>query len=211
MLQQLSVDPIVGIIDCTLRNETFCMVCQPAWSGSAHPSGAPKYGSPARTDAQFLLSGGCKAPRQIRSANARHGVELQSPKTRLMRKVLWRTIFGVCFSNQPKRWIMTVGLSVAQCDILQRHPEKDGRQQLPCETLMTEGQKEKKRTHSILQPQTLPRIEWNPAILCCEVIIWAKFGPFKGYYLGQVGVVIRAKVLLAYLYSGFERFLDIQL
>ena len=28
---------------------------------------------------------------------------------------------------------------------------------------------------------------------CCEVSIWAKFGPFRGYYLGQVGAIIWAK------------------
>ena len=40
----------------------------------------------------------------------------------------------------------------------------------------------------------------------CEVIVWARFGRFRGYYLGQVGVVIWAKVFLAYFYSGFKRF-----
>ena len=32
----------------------------------------------------------------------------------------------------------------------------------------------------------------------CEVIIWAKFGHFRCYYLGQVGVIIWAKLFLAY-------------
>ena len=34
--------------------------------------------------------------------------------------------------------------------------------------------------------------------ICCEVIIWAKFGHFRCYYLGQVGVIIWAKLFLAY-------------
>ena len=40
----------------------------------------------------------------------------------------------------------------------------------------------------------------------CEVIIWAKFGHFRCYYLGQVGVIIWAKLFLAYKNSGFKRF-----
>ena len=36
-------------------------------------------------------------------------------------------------------------------------------------------------------------------------MIWTKFGLFRGYYLGQVGVIIWAKVFLAYCYSGFKR------
>ena len=43
--------------------------------------------------------------------------------------------------------------------------------------------------------------------ICCEVIIWAKFGHFRCYYLGQVGVMIWAKLFLAYKNSGFKRFL----
>ena len=42
---------------------------------------------------------------------------------------------------------------------------------------------------------------------CCEVIIWAKFGHFRCYYLGQVGVTIWAKLFLAYKNSGSKRFL----
>ena len=34
--------------------------------------------------------------------------------------------------------------------------------------------------------------------ICCEVILWAKFGHFRCYYLGQVGVIIWAKLFLAY-------------
>ena len=34
--------------------------------------------------------------------------------------------------------------------------------------------------------------------MCCEVIIWAKFGHFRCHYLGQVGVIIWAKLFLAY-------------
>ena len=41
----------------------------------------------------------------------------------------------------------------------------------------------------------------------CEVIIWAKFGHFRCYYLGQVGVIIWAKLFVAYKNSGFKRFL----
>ena len=41
----------------------------------------------------------------------------------------------------------------------------------------------------------------------CEVIIWAKFGHFRCYYVGQVGVIIWAKLFLAYKNSGFKRFL----
>ena len=47
--------------------------------------------------------------------------------------------------------------------------------------------------------------------ICCEVIIWAKFGHFRCYYLGQVGVIIWAKLFLAYENSGFKRFLRTQL
>ena len=42
--------------------------------------------------------------------------------------------------------------------------------------------------------------------ICCEVIIWAKFGHFRCYYLGQAGVIIWAKLFLAYKNSGFKRF-----
>ena len=50
---------------------------------------------------------------------------------------------------------------------------------------------------TIKTPQTWPRY-WLHSIyiyiyiiyICCEVIIWAKFGHLKGYYLGQVRVVI---------------------
>ena len=37
----------------------------------------------------------------------------------------------------------------------------------------------------------------NWKIVLCEVVIWAKFGLFMGYFLGQVGVIIWAKVILA--------------
>ena len=47
--------------------------------------------------------------------------------------------------------------------------------------------------------------------MCCEVIIWAKFGHFRCYYLGQVGVIIWAKFFLAYKNSGFKRFLHTHL
>ena len=47
--------------------------------------------------------------------------------------------------------------------------------------------------------------------ICCEVIIWAKFGHFRCYYLGQVGVIIWANLFLAYKNSGFKRFLHTQL
>ena len=43
--------------------------------------------------------------------------------------------------------------------------------------------------------------------ICCEVIIWAKFSHFRCYYLGQAGVIIWAKLFLAYKNSGFKRFL----
>ena len=33
--------------------------------------------------------------------------------------------------------------------------------------------------------------------ICCEVIIWAKFGVLKGYYLGQARVIIWAKFVFA--------------
>ena len=42
--------------------------------------------------------------------------------------------------------------------------------------------------------------------MCCEVIIWAKFGHFRCYDLGQVGVIIWAKLFLAYKNRGFKRF-----
>ena len=45
--------------------------------------------------------------------------------------------------------------------------------------------------------------------ICCEVIIWSKFGGFGSYYLVQVGfleVIIWSKfVFLAYKNSGFKR------
>ena len=45
--------------------------------------------------------------------------------------------------------------------------------------------------------------------ICCEVIIWSKFGVFGSYYLVQVGfleVIIWSKfVFLAYKNSGFKR------
>ena len=44
-----------------------------------------------------------------------------------------------------------------------------------------------------------------------KVIIWAKFVHFRCYYLGQVGVIIWAKLFLAYKNSGFKRFLHTQL
>ena len=47
--------------------------------------------------------------------------------------------------------------------------------------------------------------------ICCEVIIWAKFGRLRCYYLGQVGVIIWAKLFLAYKNSGFKRFWHTQL
>ena len=41
--------------------------------------------------------------------------------------------------------------------------------------------------------------------ICCEVIIWAKFGVLNiGYFLGQAKVIIWAKLILAYFYSGFK-------
>ena len=42
----------------------------------------------------------------------------------------------------------------------------------------------------------------------CEVIIWAKFGHFGCYDLGQLGVIIWAKLFLACINSGFKRFLE---
>ena len=46
--------------------------------------------------------------------------------------------------------------------------------------------------------------------MCCEVIIWSKFGIFGSYYLVQVGfleVIIWSKfVFLTYKNSGFKRF-----
>ena len=40
--------------------------------------------------------------------------------------------------------------------------------------------------------------------MCCEVIIWAKFGPFQGLLSGP-------RSFLAYFCSVFKRFLHIQL
>ena len=48
--------------------------------------------------------------------------------------------------------------------------------------------------------------------ICCEVIIGAKFGHLKGYYLGQVRVIIWAKFVFGLnFYIGFRRFLQTQL
>ena len=33
--------------------------------------------------------------------------------------------------------------------------------------------------------------------ICCEAIIWAKFGVLKGYYLGQARAIIWAKFVFA--------------
>ena len=53
---------------------------------------------------------------------------------------------------------------------------------------------------------SFPRICFPLMLMCCEVIIWAKFCHFRCYYLGQVGVIIWAKLFLAYKNSGFKRF-----
>ena len=46
--------------------------------------------------------------------------------------------------------------------------------------------------------------------ICCEVIIWSKFGVFKCYYLVQVGVFkcyyLVQVCFLAYKNSGLKRF-----
>ena len=48
--------------------------------------------------------------------------------------------------------------------------------------------------------------------ICCEVIIWSKFGGARGYYLVQVGVIMWSTfVCLSYFYSGVKRFLHTQL
>ena len=53
--------------------------------------------------------------------------------------------------------------------------------------------------------------------MCCEVIIWSKFGVFGSYYLVQVGVFGSYRYYLvqvcfiAYKNSGFKRFLHTQL
>ena len=47
--------------------------------------------------------------------------------------------------------------------------------------------------------------------ICCEAIIWAKFGHFRCYYLGQVGVIIWAKLFLAYKKRVSSDFLHTQL
>ena len=41
-------------------------------------------------------------------------------------------------------------------------------------------------------------------IICCAVILWAKFGAFKGHHLGQVGVIIWAKFALSLLCLWFQ-------
>ena len=47
---------------------------------------------------------------------------------------------------------------------------------------------------------------------CCEVIIWSKFGGFKGYYLVQVGVIIWSKfVFLPIFFVVSSDFLHTQL
>ena len=63
--------------------------------------------------------------------------------------------------------------------------------------------------HKNSRIRKVPRKQKNIYIyiyICCEVIIWAKFGHFRCYYLGQVGVIIWAKLFLAYKNSGFKRF-----
>ena len=40
--------------------------------------------------------------------------------------------------------------------------------------------------------------------MCCEVIIWAKFGHLKGYYLGQVRVIIWAKFVFSLYLQWFQ-------
>ena len=44
-------------------------------------------------------------------------------------------------------------------------------------------------------------------IYVVKLLFWAKFGHFRFYYLGQVGVIIWAKLFFAYKNSGFKRFL----
>ena len=50
--------------------------------------------------------------------------------------------------------------------------------------------------------------------ICCEVIIWSKFGVFESYHLVQVGVLesyyLVQVCFLAYENSGFKRFLRTQ-
>ena len=41
--------------------------------------------------------------------------------------------------------------------------------------------------------------------VCCEVIIWAKFGHFECCHVGQVSVIIWAKFVFAYFKIGFKR------
>ena len=55
--------------------------------------------------------------------------------------------------------------------------------------------------HSIWGHQGQMYTKWR------AYIIWAKFGHFRCYYLGQVGVIIWAKLFLAYKNSGFKRYL----
>ena len=45
----------------------------------------------------------------------------------------------------------------------------------------------------------------------CEVLIWGRFGLLRGYYLGQVGVIIWTKEIFGLFYSGFKRLVHIQL
>ena len=47
--------------------------------------------------------------------------------------------------------------------------------------------------------------------ICSEVIIWAKFGHFRCYYLGQVGVIIWAKLFWTYKKVVSSDFLRTQL
>ena len=51
---------------------------------------------------------------------------------------------------------------------------------------------------------------WPHIYICCEVIIWSKFGVFKCYYLVQVGVFkcyyLVQVCFLTYKNSGFKRF-----
>ena len=48
-------------------------------------------------------------------------------------------------------------------------------------------------------------IEKEISIYIYIVIIWAKFGILKGYYLGQARVIIWAKFVLHYKNRGFRR------
>ena len=53
------------------------------------------------------------------------------------------------------------------------------------------------RERQIERERELRELRERDIYICCEFIIWAKFGHFRCYYLGRVGVIIWAKLFFS--------------